>query len=300
MYFITFLLKNLTRRKVRSLLTVLGVAVAVGTMVTLLGVSHGFEVSFLDTFQHRGADVVVTSAGQVDQLRSDLPAEIGDKIAAIPGVQEVRPGMIEMIDVAQGTTVSSVFVHGWPPDSSLFNAVTVLTGRRLTHDDRRCVMLGETLAANLQKGVGDTLEMQEETFHIVGVFRSFSVFENGGLVIPLSEVQELMGRKGRVTGYTIVLEAPGSSGARTAEEVCHDIEQLRDARGRSYRIAARPSGEYVHGSLPIVLAHGMAWITSAVAAFIGAVSMLNTMLTSVLERTREIGILRAWAGASGG
>ena len=70
MYFATFLLKNLVRRKARSLLTILGIAVAIGTVVTLRGVSYGFERSFRTNFERRGIDLVVVSAGIPDQLRS--------------------------------------------------------------------------------------------------------------------------------------------------------------------------------------------------------------------------------------
>jgi putative ABC transport system permease protein len=63
MYFITLVFKNLFRRKVRTFLTGLGVAVAVGTMVALVGVASGFERSALDTFQKRGEDLELLRSG---------------------------------------------------------------------------------------------------------------------------------------------------------------------------------------------------------------------------------------------
>src|SRR5262249_5390276 len=62
---------------------------------------------------------------------------------------------------------------------------------------------------------------------------------------------------------------------------------------RRTRLDPEPTQKFVHGSLHIRMAHAMAWLTSVIALFIGAVSMLNTMIMSVLERVREIGILRA-------
>jgi putative ABC transport system permease protein len=292
MYFVTFLLKNLLRRKTRSLLTLLGLAVAVGTVVTLRGVSEGFERSFLETFERRGVDLVVTASGVPDQLRSDLDERLGRRIEQIPGVRRAMPGLLELVDVKRGDSVISVLVNGWEPGSALFNDLALPSGRTLLPEDRRAVLLGVSLARNLNKGPGDTVELQGDTFKVVGVYQSFSVFENGGAVVPLAELQELMARPGGVTGFSVVLE-PSEDREALLASVRARIESLTDERGRPYRIAAEPSRQYVTGSLHIQLAHGMAWLTSGIALVIGAISMLNTMLTSVLERTKEIGILRA-------
>ncbi len=59
MYFITFILKNLLRRPARSLLTIIGLAVAVGAVVSLVGVATGFQDSFMQVYTSRGVDIVV-------------------------------------------------------------------------------------------------------------------------------------------------------------------------------------------------------------------------------------------------
>ena len=68
---------------------------------------------------------------------------------------------------------------------------------------------------------------------------------------------------------------------------------MRDAKGKSLDLAAKPLDEYVRGAQHIQLAHAMAWMMSVIAVIIGTVGMLNTMLMAVFERIREIGILRA-------
>jgi len=293
MYFISFLLKNLLRRKTRSGLTILGVAVAVAAMVTCLGIAYGLESSFVQAFEGRGADLVVTSSGRKNQLGSKLPESLGPTIADMQGVKEVRPGVLEMMSIkTQGGNDIGTFVNGWPIDSPLFNALTMLSGRKLQPGDRRRVMLGEAIASNLEKQVGDTVVLDTETFYVVGVFRSFNVFENGSVIIPLPEAQEWLGLEGLVTGFTVVLHDTPDRPA-VAERVAHDIETLKDKEGRPYRLSARPAQDYVKESMPIKLAHGIAWFFSIFPAVMGAVVMLITMLTSVLERIKEIGILRA-------
>jgi putative ABC transport system permease protein len=292
MYFVTLLLKNLLRRKARSLLTLLGLAVAIGTVMTLRGVAQGFEESFLENFERRGVDLVVTASGVPDQLRSDLDQRIGPRIEQLPGVSRATPGLLELVDVRRGDSVTSALVNGWEPGCPLFDDLTIVGGRTLRPDDRRAVLLGIGLAEHLNKGVGDTIEMQRETFTVVGIYQSFTVFENGGAVTALAELQELMARPGSVTGFTVVLR-PSDDKQALLDAVRSRIESFRDEDGRPYRLAAQPTREYVTGSLHIRLAHGMAWVTSGIALVIGAISMLNTMIMSVMERTKEIGILRA-------
>jgi len=292
MSFLSFLIKNLLRRKTRTLLTIFGVAVALSTIVTLRGVAHGFQQSFEENFEHRGADLIVTAAGVPDQLGSDLDQRIGPKILAVPGVVRATPGLVELVDVQRGEGTLSVMVNGWRMDAITFDDLRLRSGRRLQEGDRRKIMIGMTLAQHLNKGVGDTVEMQRQLFEVVGVYQSFTVFENGGAVVPLAELQELMLRKGSVTGFSVVLE-DAEDKAALVQRVKAQIEAITDDEGRPYRIDAQTTRDYVSKSLPIKLANGMAWVTSMIALLIGAVSMLNTMIMSVMERTREVGVLRA-------
>jgi putative ABC transport system permease protein len=292
MSFLAFLVKNLLRRKARTLLTILGVAVAMCTIVTLRGIAHGFERSFLENLEHRGTDLVVTQGGVPNQLGSNLYERLGPKIAAIPGVRQVSGGLVEMIDIETGEGTQSALINGWRVGGPQFDDLTIVEGRAFREGDRRKVLLGTGLAENLRKHAGDTVEMQRQKFEVVGIYRSYTPPENYGAVLPLHELQELMARKGSVTGFSVMVE-PGGDKARLTEQVRSAIEALTDEEGNPYRTSVQTTGEYVSNFKLIRLANGMAWVTSAVALVIGAVSMLNTMIMSVLERTKEIGILRA-------
>jgi putative ABC transport system permease protein len=292
MYFATFLLKNLVRRKARSLLTILGIAVAIGTVVTLRGVSYGFERTFRVNFEHRGIDLVVVAAGIPDQLQSNLDEEIGPKIARIEGVRRVSSGLLELVNVERGDSVISILVNGWRPGGAQFNELEILSGRAIRPEDSRTVMLGVTLAEHIHKGVGDTVKMQDERFEVVGVYRSFDLFENGGAVVPLATLQDEMVRPGKVTGFTVELE-PARDKEALADTVRRRIEAIVDAHGKPYGITAQPTRAYVSGTVYIRMANGMAWITSGIALMVGGITVLNTMIMAVMERTKEIGLLQA-------
>ncbi len=294
MHFITFILRNLTRRPVRTLLTVLGLAVAVGSMVALLGISHNVERSVAESFDRRGIDLVVTAAGKTDQLSSDFSEELVHAAAALPGVRDVVPAVVELVELTRDSGSSiNVLVQGWPPDNFAFDGLTLLTGRRLRPGDGRAVMLGTTLASNLGKGVGDKVTIQGEPFEVVGVYQSFVVFENGAATLLLDEVQRMMGRAGRVTGFSIRVAKANSESTAEVEAVREQVQALRAPTDPTVRLAAQTTKTYVDTVSHLKITRAMAWMVSAIGVVIGVISMLNTMVMSVLERTQEIGILRA-------
>jgi putative ABC transport system permease protein len=293
MWFSSFIIKNLFRRKVRSLLTATGIAVAIGAMVALLGITDSFTKSTIDSFEKHGIDLLIT-AGNVDQLSSNLDIRLRESIEKIPGVQKVGTGLLQLLTCQRGSgqAVFQGMVQGWEPGSFLFDNLKLEKGRLLEPGDERKAILGPTVAANQRLGVGDVIKIEGEGFEVVGVAQGVSVFENGFVTIPLEAMQKLSYMPGRVTGFSVVISKTGSRVAQI-ESVRQEIQNLKGPDGKPTRLSAAPTREYADSMLHIKIARAMAWMTSIVAVVIGAIGMLNTMIMSVLERVREIGILRA-------
>lgn len=287
MRFYSFVLKNVFRRRVRSSLTVIGMAVAVGAVVALVGISSGFERSFMAIYKQQKVDIIVQQRGVKQKLTSVLEAKLEDEIAKIPGVKGINSGLVDFTSMDELGPVG-VLVQGWEPKSPLMQALNILPGGHLlTYDDNKGVLLGERLATSLDKKVGDKLSLFDgEEYTVMGIFRSKTVYENGSMTVLLKDLQRFMGREGQVSGFAIVVD-DASKDKESIERIRADIEKL----GKS--LEATPTTEFVEGTQEIQFVHAMAWVTSAVALVIGAVGMLNTMVMSVFERTREIGILRA-------
>src|SRR3989304_4184091 len=115
MRFTSFVVKNIVRRRVRSGLTVMGVAVAVGAVVALVGISFGFERSFLAIYQRQQVDLIIQQAGVKQTLTSALPASLEEKIARLPGVKRVNSGLVDWIAMEELGPMG-VLVQGWQPD----------------------------------------------------------------------------------------------------------------------------------------------------------------------------------------
>jgi putative ABC transport system permease protein len=281
--FISLIGKNVLHRPVRTILTTLGLAIAIAAVTILVGISWNFERSFMTLYNSKGIDLVVVRAGNSNQLSSSLDEKLAERLRQFEGVAEVAPSLVDTVAFEQENLVA-VLVDGWIPGSILFRGIKVLEGRALEPGDNKAVILGRVLAMTLNKKAGDRVQIAGEKFDVVGIFESESWFENGSLTMPLKTLQKMMGREGQVTGLLIHAKA---SDDRFITDLRRRIESTIAG------VAATPARDHVQGDTQIRLARAMAWTTAAIALFLGSVGMLNTMLMSIFERTREIGILRA-------
>jgi putative ABC transport system permease protein len=169
-----------------------------------------------------------------------------------------------------------------------------ISGQKLSAEEENGVLLGVGVAAEKKKQVGDELELAGTTFHVVGIYDNKNPIENASAIVRLADLQKLMGREGQVTEFQVAVEgAPGEEKSSRVEEVLANIQSLVDEAGQPRRLAAQKTQDYVASNTQLKLASGMAWMTSTIALVIGGVGILNTMVMSVLERTQEIGVLRA-------
>ena len=160
--------------------------------------------------------------------------------------------------------------------------------------DTHKVLLGQRRAAALNKKVGDTITFDADTQHpyeVVGVFKSHVVFEDSGAIVSFSDGQALTGK--RVTGFSVRVKRTTPDGQAEIAAVKQKIEALRDPKDPTAKLDAQSPEKYVQSVSQLQLIRAVAWLVSAIAFAVGVITMLNTMAMSVMERTQEIGILRA-------
>ncbi len=288
MRFIQFIYRNVMRRKVRSLLTGIGVAVAITAVVALLGVANGFARSSKEML--RAVDLLVVRRG-LGTNTGRLDEAIGPRLTELPEIDTVTPILNDMVKLPD---VGEIPLRGYPPESDALKSLRIQPGgSNLATNDSDSVLLGVFLAKNLKKKVGDTVEIEQKDFKVAGIYEAGSVYENRGVAALLGSLQSLMERPHQVSEFDLVLKRDFTGDQAAVDRVQTAVRAMRDNDGNSAGLDAMTTAQFIDGSNEIRLSGAMAWMTSSIALIIGAVGMLNTMIMSVLERTQEIGILRA-------
>jgi putative ABC transport system permease protein len=290
MWFVTLVLRNLLNRKVRSALTCLGMGIAVCTVVSLFGVIEAYEGAALRMFQTREVDIVVSRAGVAQIMLGRLNQHLGDRLRELPGVRSVEPMLLDLVSF-KDPPLQAVYIFGWEPEGKLMEEITCTRGRTLKRGDQNKLLLGESLARNLKKGVGDKILVEEMELEVTGVFSSGNVLQDSSGIMPLLDLQELMQQQDKITVFLVRVE-DGPDKAARVEALCHRMEEIKDERGRPI-MSASDTQQHVRDSLELRVIKTMSFMTSFIALFIGIIGMLNTMMIAVFERTREIGTLRA-------
>src|SRR5438128_5522338 len=111
MHFLTLVAKNLLRRKLRTILTCCGIAVAILAVVALIGIASGFERGFVEVFEGRGVDLIVVQGGVTEQLTSSLDQKLAERVKAEPGVKDVACTLLEVLAFEKENLVG-VMVQG--------------------------------------------------------------------------------------------------------------------------------------------------------------------------------------------
>ena len=274
--------KNLFRRKGRTILTLVGIAIGVAAIVALGAVARGLRAGFAAMSQGSQADLVLTQANAMSALLSSIDETVADELRTWPEVANVDGVLLS--NALTGAS-SYLFLFGHDPEGFSVAHFRIVEGQGLA--DARAgrgtpLLLGRRTAQSMGKQVGDSLRVTGSVFRIVGIYETGDGFEDGGAVVPLAEAQALALQPRRVSMLYIKLDDPSEA----------DRVQARIAR-RFPDLALSTTSGFASEEQMTELLEGMAMVVAGLAVVIGGVGMTNTLFMSVFERTREIGVLRS-------
>jgi putative ABC transport system permease protein len=271
------ILKNLLGRKTRSLLTIVGIAIGIAAMVSLGAIADGLEEGYRAMLTGSQGDLIVTQPNAADISAAAVDEKVGQQLQALPEVEDVT-GMLQSIVTAEGARYFMIF--GYDPQGFAIKHFKIVEGEGLSGSKQ--VIIGKVAAENFKKGVGDSLKLFGSVFRIVGIYETGDGLEEGGGVISLSDAQVLLSKPHQVALFTLKLK-PGA-----------DVEELRrKIERRIPDVTTSQSDQFATMQEAIQMVRGFAWGIAFIAILVGAVGMMNTILMSVFERTREIGVLRS-------
>jgi putative ABC transport system permease protein len=275
-----FIAHNLRTKWIRTLLTGVAVAIGVLTVVTLAVVTESLRNSAAEILQTGNADFTVAQKGVDGALNSVIDDAQVQRLAATPGVRSAI-GALVVLENVEGTP--NMLEVGIAPDALDAFGVHVLTGRPFTADAKNEVMLGWRAAENLNKHVGDMITMASGPKRIVGIFRTGQAYGDGGAMLPLRFFQGEENKAGTVTLAFVRVEPHVKINA-LRKQLEHDNPSLTTVRTATEFGKVDRTLDYLDASISVA---------TVLALVIGTVIVMNTMLLSFVERTREFGVLRA-------
>ncbi|MHB8684886.1 MAG: ABC transporter permease [Dehalococcoidia bacterium] len=281
MPFLALIARNVLTRRVRAGLTGLAVAIAIMTVVALGVLTHSLRRTAISVLQTGSADFTVAQKGVSDVLYSSLDQAQVSRLTSYPGVESVVGVLVAAIKLDSN---HPFFLElGIQPDQLAPFGVQVVSGRPYSPTATDEVMLGWRASQDLHKRVGDTINIDGNNFKVVGIYSVGNVFGDSASMLPLTTLQTNERKPGNVT-LAFVKVRPGTNIDALRRKIEHDNPEIATVR------TASEFGR-VDRNLSLISAANVG--ISIMALIIGAIGVMNTMVMSVFERTREFGVLRA-------
>lgn len=291
-----YIWRQLFQRKVRTLLSMLGVAVSVAGIVALISVAHGMRSS-LDTYMvESGASLIVFSRDAAGLEYSMIAPEEIEKIKQFDGVEDVSRSTFTMLkSPLLGPThkpYALIFVFGRFPDERIMQRYVAMLKRGRLPTERHEIMVGLTVADYADMKIGDKLPLFRrehlgiKEYEIVGIFHSPIRWENGGLVVHGDVVMKETGKP--VSLLFLYTRASAREAVQAA--VSGTFDHLDAVTPPQFTSRFATQMEVIDDFILLV---------TIIAMILGVLGVLNTMMMSVSERTREIGMLRALGWSRG-
>jgi len=296
MIWFTLAFKNLIRRKTRSILTVLGVAIAIAVLYSLFQFQQGYQSRLKGELGALGAHVLVVPKGCPYEAATialhggKWPRYMDEgllaKVKADPGVAEAA-GVI--MDAVFAPDNKNVILLGIDEDYMKLRPAWRINGHWFDSDSS--VILGSTSAevAGLKAGDFWTVPEKNVRLHVVGVLNRTNTQDDGFVFVPRKTLQRISGLEGKLVLILI-----------KAKHVDQTDELVASLKASEVDMNVFPLSELL-GTIGALMASTKVFVSAIIliAVILGGVGVLNTVLMAVFERTREIGMMKAMGGSRG-
>ncbi|HEX6250570.1 MAG TPA: ABC transporter permease [Gemmatimonadaceae bacterium] len=312
--------QSILKNKMRTLLTMLGIVIGVGAVIVMVAVGHGARTSIQQQIQNLGTNMIIITPGATQQGGASQGAGSFNRLSLADAEKLKREGLLfagvtpvifTRTQAIAGNSNWRAPINGVDTDFQSIRDWPVTSGVFFNEGDvravRRVAVLGTTVAENLFPGsdpVGQTVQLRNVPFTVIGVLASKGQTANGNdmddvIIVPYTTAQNRLSGWVRIGQILVSTFSPSDLPAAQAEIRAIMRESHRIPEGEDDDFTIRNQADLAEAAQGT--AEVMSLLLAAIASIsllVGGIGIMNIMLVSVTERTREIGI-RLAIGARG-
>ena len=291
---------NIRHRKLRSWLTVIGIIIGVAAIISLITVSRSLESTIESQFEQFGANrIIISPKGFQGPGTSSEGLTTNDvkTIEQISGFKYVVPGIFLSTEVRHKKEVGFTLISGIPAENFeeffLDSGAKLKEGRFIREGDKFEAVVGSRVVENMfddSLKIGSKIEIKGKEFKIVGILKEVGNSQDDSQInIPLETVREIFNKPEDVDAIISQVKSPEDI-PLLQKKIERELERERGDTNFQVVTATQILEQIgqVLGIIQFVLV-GIA----AISLIVGGIGIMNSMYTSVLERTKEIGIMKA-------
>jgi putative ABC transport system permease protein len=276
--FLKLVLTNLGRHRIRTSISIAGIAFSVAAMLTIVTVLQG-AIAMFSGILSSDSEIIVFERNVSDLFFSSVPAAAVQTIASWPMVSHADPVLFGIVSSADHPIITCFGVTS--ADARIRNATWLQGQRSVFGQHSGDVVLGQRAAEFMRARLGSQVQIGHGTFHVIGIVKTTNGFEDGGVFMPLSSAQTFFHKERTSSVITIKL--------RNKEDASLFKSMVKASFGN---LIALEDEEFTRSYSQFKILKATAWAVGGCGLVLGGLGVANTMIMSVFTRIREIAILR--------